>query len=125
MYQILDIVVALYVLLDAWFATSFLSGHNQTPLFRLIVFLFFIVYVITPFVWQMFVRSYVNVPHSRLFRILEKIPLFILLGMVLISVLTGYMWEISESGEYIRGRFFRCYSDGCDDAYHGWPAGHP
>ena len=110
MYQILDIVVALYVLLDACFATGFLSGHNRTLLFRLIVFLFFIVYVIAPFVWQLFVRSYVNVPHSRLFRTLEKIPLFILLGMVLISVPTGYVWQISDSGEYIRGRGFQLFT---------------
>ena len=110
MYQLLDIVVALYVSLDAAFAVSFLAGQNRTFLFRVIVFLFFLVYVITPFVWHMFVRSYVEVPHSRLSRILEKVPLLLLLTMVIISLPTGYVWQISESGEYIRGTGFELFT---------------
>lgn len=110
MYQILDVVVALYVLLDAMFAASLLLGLKQILVLRLIVFLFFIVYVITPFVWQLFVRSYVEAPHGRLFWILEKIPLILLLAMVFISLQNGYVWEISESGEYMRGRGFQLFT---------------
>ena len=96
MYQILDVVVALYVLLDAMFAASLLLRLQQILVLRLIVFLFFIVYVITPFVWQLFVRSYVEAPHGRLFRVLEKLPLILMLAMVFISLKNGYVWEISE-----------------------------
>lgn len=110
MYQILDAVVALYVLLDAGFAVSLLLGLKQLLVLRVIVFLFFLIYVITPFVWQLFVRSYVEVPHSRLFWILEKIPLIVLLVMVLFSLPTGYVWEISQSGEYMRGNGFRLFT---------------
>ena len=110
MYQILDVVVALYVLLDAMFAASFLVGLQQVLILRLIVFFFFVIYVITPFVWQLFVRSYVETPHGRLFRVLEKIPLILLLAMVFISLRNGYVWEISESGEYIRGRGFQLFT---------------
>ena len=110
MYQILDVVVALYVLLDAMFAASFLLGLQQILVLRLIVFLFFIVYVITPFVWQLFVRSYVEAPHGRGFWILEKIPLILLLAMVFISLQNGYVWEINESGEYMRGRGFQLFT---------------
>lgn len=110
MYQILDVVVALYVLLDAMFAASLLLRLQQILVLRLIVFLFFIVYVITPFVWQLFVRSYVEAPHGRLFRVLEKLPLILLLAMVFISLKNGYVWEISESGEYMRGRGFQLFT---------------
>lgn len=110
MYQILDMVVALYVLLDAMFAASLLLRLQQILVLRLIVFLFFIVYVITPFVWQLFVRSYVEAPHGRLFRVLEKLPLILLLAMVFISLKNGYVWEISESGEYMRGRGFQLFT---------------
>ena len=110
MYQILDIVVALYVLLDACFAVSFLMGQNRTLLFKVIVFLFFVIYVITPFVWQMFVHSYIDISHGKLFQMLEKIPLAVLLLMILISIPTGYVWQISGTGEYIRGKGFRLFT---------------
>ena len=110
MYQILDVVVALYVLLDAMFAASLLLRLQQILVLRLIVFLFFIVYVITPFVCQLFVRSYVEAPNGRLFRVLEKLPLILLLAMVFISLKNGYVWEISESGEYMRGRGFQLFT---------------
>ena len=110
MYQILDIVVTLYVLLDACFAVSFLMGQNRTVLFKLIVFLFFVIYVVTPFVWQLFVHSYMNISHGKLFRILEKIPLIVLFAMILISIPTGYVWKISETGEYIRGKGFQLFT---------------
>ena len=110
MYQILDVVAALYVLLDAMFAASLLLRLQQILVLRLIVFLFFIVYVITPFVWQLFVRSYMEAPHGRLFRVLEKLPLILLLAMVFISLKNGYVWEIRESGEYMRGRGFQLFT---------------
>ena len=90
MYQVLDITVVLYVLLDAGFAVDFLEGRNQEPGFQIVIFLFFLVYVITPFIWQLFVRSYTNVPHGRWFQIVEKLPLIILLVMVVMSPDNGY-----------------------------------
>lgn len=110
MYQVLLIVVGMYVLLDAGFAVGFLSGKSQAPGFQMVIFLFFIVYVITPFVWLLFVRSYVKISHNRLFRILEKIPLLILLAMVFISMPTGYVWYISKSGDYVRGPGFQVFT---------------
>ncbi len=110
MYAFLDITVALYVLLDAGFATGFLLERNHEPGFRVIIFLFFIVYVITPYVWQLFVKSYVDVPHGPIYQILEKVPLVILLCMVFLSVSTGYVWEITADGEYLRGPGFQLFT---------------
>lgn len=110
MYQILDITVALYVLLDAGFAVGFMTGQTKSPSFQAIIFLFFIVYVTTPFVWQLFVHSYVNVPHHRWYRILEKVPLVVLLSMILFSLPTGYVWQITDTGEYIRGAGFQLFT---------------
>ena len=110
MYQVLLIVVGLYVLLDAGFAVGFLTGENQVPGFQTVIFLFFIVYVITPYVWLLFVRSYVSIPHNQIFRIVEKIPLVILISMVIISVPTGYVWYISGTGDYVRGPGFQLFT---------------
>lgn len=110
MYQMLLFVVGLYVLLDAGFAVGFMTGKNQFPGFQIVIFLFYIVYVITPFVWLLFVRSYVRISYRRIFRILEKIPLLILIVMVIVSVPTGYVWYISKSGEYVRGPGFRLFT---------------
>ena len=110
MYQVLLIVVGLYVLLDAGFAVGFLTGENQVPGFQIVIFLFFVIYVITPYVWLLFVRSYVRIPHNRIFRVMEKIPLMILLSMVIISVPTGYVWYISKVGDYVRGPGFQLFT---------------
>lgn len=110
MYQILLVTVGLYVVLDAGFAVGFMSEKNRMAGFKLVVFLFFAVYVCTPFVWQLFVRSYVRTVHAKAFQILEKIPLVILLCMVVISVPTGYVWSITEAGEYVRGPGFQIFT---------------
>ncbi|MEI3522417.1 MAG: ATP-binding protein [Anaerosacchariphilus sp.] len=110
MYQVLDITVVLYVLLDAGFAVGFLEGRNQEPWFQIVIFLFFLVYVITPFIWQLFVSSYINVPHGRWFQIVEKLPLIILLVMVVMSPDNGYVWYITDTGDYVRGRGFELFT---------------
>ena len=110
MYQVLDITVVLYVLLDAGFAVDFLEGRNQEPGFQIVIFLFFLVYVITPFIWQLFVRSYTNVPHGRWFQIVEKLPLIILLVMVVMSPDNGYVWYITDTGDYVRGSGFELFT---------------
>ena len=110
MYQVLDITVTLYVLLDAAFATGFLMGRNQLPGFKLVIFLFFIVYVMTPYVWQLFVRSYIDVPRGKLFQVLEKVPLVLLFAMVVFSPYNGYVWSISDAGDYIRGPGFELFT---------------
>ncbi len=110
MYQVLDITVVLYVLLDAGFATGFLAGRNQEPGFQIVIFLFFLIYVITPFIWQLFVCSYINVPHGRWFQIVEKLPLIILLVMVVMSPDNGYVWYITDTGDYVRGRGFELFT---------------
>ena len=110
MYQVLDITVTLYVLLDAAFATGFLMGRNQLSGFKLVIFLFFIVYVMTPYVWQLFVRSYIDVPRGKLFQVLEKVPLVLLFAMVVFSPYNGYVWSISDAGDYIRGPGFELFT---------------
>lgn len=106
----LDITVVLYVLLDAGFAVGFLEGRNQEPWFQIVIFLFFLVYVITPFIWQLFVSSYINVPHGRWFQIVEKLPLIILLVMVVMSPDNGYVWYITDTGDYVRGSGFELFT---------------
>ena len=58
-------VVELYVLLDALFMREFLSKAGSLLQFKLVVFSFYLVYVIMPYVWHLFMQSYMGINRSK------------------------------------------------------------
>ena len=99
-------VVELYVLLDALFMRGFLSKTGSILQFKLIVFFFYLVYVIMPYVWHLFMQNYMGISSSKKRRFVEMIPLLLLTAMVLLSVPTGIVWGFSRNRTYIRGTFY-------------------
>ncbi len=102
-------VVAAYVLMDACFIVYFANPYNITA-YRTIVFVFYVAYVIMPFIWHTFVRNFVGCTLGKNIRRLEYIPLAVMLGMVLYTIPTGVLWSISDLGEYTRGPWFPVFA---------------
>ena len=103
-------VVELYVLLDALFMREFLSKTGSILQFKLIVFFFYLVYVIMPYVWHLFMQNYMGISSSKKRRFVEMIPQLLLTAMVLLSVPTGIVWGFSRNRTYIRGAFFGVFA---------------
>ena len=103
-------VVELYVLLDALFMREFLSKTGSILQFKLIVFFFYLIYVIMPYVWHLFMQNYMGISSSKKRRFVEMIPLLLLTAMVLLSVPTGIVWGFSRNRTYIRGTFFGVFT---------------
>ena len=103
-------VVELYVLLDALFMREFLSKTGSILQFKLIVFFFYLVYVIMPYVWHLFMQNYMGISSSKKRRFVEMIPQLLLTAMVLLSVPTGIVWGFSRNRTYIRGTFFGVFA---------------
>lgn len=102
--------VFLYVLMDALCATCFLAGNIETVFFQVIMFVFYIIYIVLPFVWHSFIRNYNGCSIGRNGKILETIPFIILLLLVLTNPFTGFLWKFSNAGEYVRGNLFSFFS---------------
>ncbi len=105
----LIILSAAYVLMDGVFIACDLLGGSADA-FRTVVFIFYIVYVLLPFAWHMFVRSFVGTNFSRTMRMLECIPVVILLALVLMTPFNGALYTVEADGTYVRGPFFGFYS---------------
>lgn len=103
-------VVELYVLLDALFMKELLGKSGNLLQFKLVVFFFYLVYVIMPYVWHLFMQSYMGINRSKKQRFAEMIPLILLVLMVLLSVPTGIVWRFSRNRTYIRGTFFGVFA---------------
>ena len=103
-------VVELYVLLDALFMREFLSETRSLLRFKLVVFFFYLVYVIMPYVWHLFMQSYLGIICSKKRKFVEMLPMIFLLGMVVISVPTGIIWGFQKNRTYIRGSFFGVFA---------------
>ncbi len=101
--------VAAYVLMDACFIVYFANPYNITA-YRTIVFVFYVAYVIMPFIWHTFVRNFVGCTLGKNIRRLEYIPLAVMLSMVLYTIPTGVLWSISDLGEYTRGPWFPVFA---------------
>ena len=99
-----------YVLMDALFVLCFLAEPKNVPVFRTVVFLFYIMYVVMPYAWHSFMKRYIGYGHSGWIDRLERIPFWVLLCMVLLSVPTGILWSINGKGQYIRGSLFEAFS---------------
>ncbi len=101
---------AFYVLMDGLFIACDLDTHSGLTFFRIIVFLFYISYVLLPFCWHIFVRSYIGIDYNRVIKIVETIPLVILLSLVALSPFTGCLWTIQADRTYVRGEYFTFFS---------------
>ena len=101
---------AAYVFMDGAFIACDLTENCPAVLFRTVVFFFYIVYVMLPFSWHFFVRSFVGQSFGDLTKKLEKIPAVILLIMVFVTPFTGALYSITEECQYIRGPLFGVYT---------------
>lgn len=100
----------IYIVLDYLFVRSFLNPEENVWLFRIIVFLFYLIYEIVPYAWYVFMKSYVDTESHKWMCGLEKVPLLILLGIDILSIPTGLLWRIESDGTYIRGKIFCLFS---------------
>lgn len=100
------LIVMLYVIFDASFVLCFLNEGKNVPLYRIIVLLFYLIYVIMPYNWHLFMRKYIGEYNNKFLQRIQIIPLIVLIVMVLISVPTGILWSIDDSGLYKRGSLF-------------------
>ena len=103
-------MVELYVLMDALFMKELLGKSGNLLQFKLVVFFFYLVYVIMPYVWHLFMQSYMGINRSKKQRFAEMIPFILLILMVLLSVPTGIVWRFSRNRTYIRGTFFGVFA---------------
>ena len=99
-----------YVLTDGLFIACDLAPDCSPALFNAVVFVFYTVYVLLPFIWHVFVRNFVNLTFSRTIRTLECVPLIILLALVLCTPFTGALWSIGDDCTYYRGSAFSFFS---------------
>ena len=108
-YLMLCLATACYIIMDCIFIEFYLTNPSSV-FFRGVVFLFYLSFVILPYIWHVFVRSYVMVGYSDFVRKLELIPLLVLLAMIVVNPFTGILWSFDETGMYVRGRFFEIYT---------------
>lgn len=98
-------MVELYVLMDALFMKELLGKSGNLLQFKLVVFFFYLVYVIMPYVWHLFMQSYMGINRSKKQRFAEMIPFILLVLMVLLSVPTGIVWRFSRNRTYLYTRY--------------------
>ncbi len=101
---------AAYVFMDGAFIACDLMENCPVNLFKVVVYVFYIVYVMLPYSWHLFVRSFVGQSFSSLSRKLETIPAVVLLALVLITPFTGVLCSVTEEGQYVRGPLFEVYT---------------
>ena len=100
----------IYVLVDAAFIICHFSQKLPPFVWDTVAFFFYLVYVLLPFVWYIFVRNFVGSTFGPLIRRIEWIPLGILLGMVVVTPFTNLLWSVSAEGAYSRGAGFLLFS---------------
>ncbi len=101
---------ALYVITDCVFIACHLSGGLTVSQWSIVAFVFYIVYTALPFIWHLFVRNYVGSTLGKLVRILELIPIVILLVMIIMTPSTGALYYFDNNGMYARGQLYTIYS---------------
>lgn len=102
--------VQLYILADALFVKCFLDASVNVTVFRTVVLCFYLIYVTMPYIWHLFMQNYMGISCKISLRILESLPFFVLIGMILYSVPTGIIWSIDNSGTYFRGSLFGLFA---------------
>ena len=99
-----------YVLADAFFIVSSLDEKCPIEVFQIAVLVFYIVYVILPFAWYIFLQNYIGATFKGVVRILALIPIVVLLTMVIASFFNGILWSITSDKVYVRGPLFTVYT---------------
>lgn len=100
----------IYVLMDGIFIACHLAEGCPNGVFSTVVLLFYLAYSILPFVWHLFVRSFVGTSFNSTLQKLEYIPAVILSIFIFATPFTGALYSIAEDGSYIRGPLFTVYS---------------
>ena len=100
----------LYVIVDAVFIACHLSGHLTVSAWKIVSFVFYFVYTILPFIWHLFVRNFVGRSYGKVFRMVETIPIIILLGMLVLTPSTGALYYFDADGMYQRGTLYNIYA---------------
>ena len=103
-------MVGLYIFMDALFVRCFLNKSQNVRTFKNTVFLFYLVYVTVPYVWHLFMQSYMGIRRKRIILLAEAIPYLTLLSLVLLSVSRNILWYIRHDGTYLRGPMFSIFS---------------
>ncbi len=103
-------ITACYVTLDAAFIVCHFTESLHGLPFGIVAFLFYIVYVLMPFFWHLFVRTFVGSTFRTKTIWAEYIPLAILLVLAITTPFTGLIWSLDDSGMYVRGSLFTYYS---------------
>ena len=103
-------MVGLYIFMDALFVRCFLHKSQNVRTFKNTVFLFYLVYVTVPYVWHLFMQSYMSIRRKRILLFAEAIPYLILLSLVLLSSSNHILWYIRHDGTYLRGPIFSIFS---------------
>lgn len=103
-------MVGLYIFMDALFVRCFLHKSPNVRTFKNTVFLFYLVYVTVPYVWHLFMQSYMGIRRKRILLFAEAIPYLILLSLVLLSSSNHILWYIRHDGTYLRGPIFSIFS---------------
>ena len=104
---------AFYILMDAAFITCHLmsgTGKLPTTAWAAVSFFFYLIYVLMPYSWHRFNRAYVGHTFSKTVKVIEVIPLVILLGMVIATPFTGLLFSFDASGAYVRGPGYTFFS---------------
>ncbi len=102
--------VELYVALDALFVKCFFTEGGSVRAFRIIAFAFLLMYVIMPYIWYLFMQSYMGVQRKICIRILEVVPMMLLVVLVISSVFNGVLWSIDDNSVYTRGLWFKTFA---------------
>ena len=102
--------VELYVALDALFVKCFFTEGGSVRAFRVIALMFLLMYVIMPYIWHLFMQSYMGVQRRICIRILEAVPMMLLVVFVVSSVFNKTLWSIDDNGVYTRGPWFKTFA---------------
>ncbi len=101
---------ALYVAVDAVFISCHLSGKIGVAQWKVVAFIFYLVYTGLPFLWHLFVRNFVGSTFGKVIRRVELIPAVILFALVLVTPFTGALYYFGEDGMYARGSVYDFYA---------------
>ncbi len=99
-----------YVLMDGIFIACDLDDNCSVTVFKVVVFFFYLSYILLPFFWHLFLRSYVGIDYGITLKIMEMIPLAVLLRFVLLSPFDGSLWTIEADKTYVRGTYFTFFT---------------
>ena len=107
-------ITIFYVLTDCLWIIIYTAETFNRPLFIVLNFLFYSVYITLPFMWFLFAKHFSG-SHLNSFNwnLLFALPYLFNLSLVIVTMLgTGALWTIGDSANrYTRGPLFTLFSD--------------